>query len=171
MKKSLTIVLLFFALGSYSQKAIKLSNQQRQEFLEVHNQWRAEVGTNPLKWSDELTKYAEEWAMQLTKKCQMEHRPTDGKWKRIYGENIYWISTDSASPKHAVDSWGSEIQYYKKPVPIKSPNKYGHYTQMVWKNTTEVGCAFAICKSGGTIVVCNYDPPGNWLGETAYDKK
>lgn len=171
MRANLIIILICLVAESSAQELVKLSGEQRQEFIDVHNQWRANVGTKPLEWNNDLAKYAAEWAMQLTKKCQMEHRPTEGKWKRIYGENLYWISTSSASPKHAVDSWGSEIQYYKKPAPIKSPNKYGHYTQMVWKNTTEVGCAIAVCKEGGTLVVCNYDPPGNWLGETAYDKQ
>jgi pathogenesis-related protein 1 len=159
-----------FYFKSLAQELVKLSDLQKKEFVDVHNQWRADVGTNPLKWNDAIAEYAAEWALRLGRQCKMEHRPPDGKWKRIYGENIYWISTSEASPKHAVDSWGSEIQYYKKPVPIKANTAYGHYTQMVWKNTTEVGCAIAECGKGGTIVVCNYNPPGNWLGETAYDK-
>ena len=37
-------------------------------------------------------------------------------------------------------------------------------SQVVWKATTEVGCGFANC-AGGALVVCEYAPPGNVLGE------
>jgi len=171
--KNLLVVAIFVFCGfsSHGQELVKLTDAQRKEFIDVHNKWRSDVGTAPLKWNEDIAKYAGEWALRLGKDCKMEHRPSDGKWKRIYGENIYWISISTVSPKDVVDAWGSEIQYYKKPVPIKAGQAYGHYTQLVWKNTTEVGCAIATCKKEGAIVVCNYDPPGNWLGETAYDKK
>ncbi len=44
----------------------------------------------------------------------------------------------------------------------------GHYTQMIWKNTTEIGVGIATCPSGGVIVVANYNPPGNFSGEYPY---
>ena len=46
-------------------------------------------------------------------------------------------------------------------------NVTGHYTQMVWKGTTEVGCATA---SGTelTYLVCRYSPPGNIVGQKPY---
>jgi hypothetical protein len=36
----------------------------------------------------------------------------------------------------------------------------GHFTQVVWKQTKQIGCAKVTCK-GMDIYVCNYDPPGN----------
>ena len=39
---------------------------------------------------------------------------------------------------------------------------------MIWKNTTEVGMALAVSKSGATYVVARYSPPGNFVGETPY---
>jgi len=43
----------------------------------------------------------------------------------------------------------------------------GHYTQMIWRNTTEVGCAVAE-RDDRQILVCRYSPPGNVRGEMAY---
>ena len=46
----------------------------------------------------------------------------------------------------------------------------GHFTQVVWAGTENLGCAVSTCPEGGPdpgrkIYVCNYDPPGNWRGE------
>ncbi|MDH3976346.1 MAG: hypothetical protein OEV42_18935 [Deltaproteobacteria bacterium] len=43
----------------------------------------------------------------------------------------------------------------------------GNYTQVIWKKTRPAGCAKALC-SGSALVVCNYDPPGNVVGEKPY---
>jgi len=45
----------------------------------------------------------------------------------------------------------------------------GHYTQVVWKNSTKIGCAGVVCSNGGGIIYgCNYDPPGNYSGQKPY---
>ena len=41
------------------------------------------------------------------------------------------------------------------------------YTQMVWRDTTALGCGEAICDKT-LIVACNYDPPGNYIGRRPY---
>ena len=40
----------------------------------------------------------------------------------------------------------------------------GHYSQMIWRNTTRIGCAMA----GGGFLVCRYAPPGNFTGQKAF---
>jgi uncharacterized protein YkwD len=142
---------------------IKLSPAQKKEFIDAHNRWRADVGIPPLKWSDDLENYAGEWAVENGKKnCKMVHRT-----QNEYGENLYWSSGMAFSPKGAVDSWGSEIKDYKGEVVGKSNGVVGHYTQIVWRTTTEVGCAAFQCGSA-LLVVCNYNPPGNWVGQHPY---
>ena len=45
----------------------------------------------------------------------------------------------------------------------------GHYTQVVWRTTTTVGCAIAVCEDTSEQVwVCHYQPPGNWIGKKPY---
>jgi hypothetical protein len=39
----------------------------------------------------------------------------------------------------------------------------GHFTQVVWRQTTQLGCGVSTCR-GMDIWVCEYDPPGNVQG-------
>ena len=85
------------------------------------------------------------------------------------GENLAWASW-ALTPTQAVNMWGDEKSLYTSYVPIDSSNyqTFGHYTQMVWRDTTQIGCAVVTCASGGSVVVCRYSPPGNYLGEYPY---
>lgn len=80
-----------------------------------------------------------------------------------YGENIYWISGGSPSGESVTDSWYGEIKDYNFARPGFGM-KTGHFTQVVWKDSKEIGCGVAKSRRGGTYVVCNYNPPGNYQG-------
>ena len=139
-----------------------------QEILAAHNTYRAEVGVSPLTWSAELADYARAWANELVRRgCAFEHRPDSGHWARKYGENLAGGSGDGYNYLSAIKSWGDEKANYNH-----SNNSCsgicGHYTQIVWKKTTQVGCAVVKCKDGFVLVVCNYNPMGNWNGEPPY---
>lgn len=171
IKPILFIVLLFFFFSGF-----ELPNSEPKEMkgmVERHNYWRARVGVGPVSWSNDAAKYAQAWADELAKRnCNMEHRPKSGKWKQIYGENIYWSSGMQNEAGHVVDSWASELEYYdEKKLECKEEwYKCGHYTQLVWANSTEIGCGMALC-GNEEIWVCNYNPPGNWVGQKPYTKK
>lgn len=163
----LLLVLLFITIQSIAQKGlIKLTPDLKQEFITAHNKWRSDVGTPELKWSVELENFAANWAITNGKKgCKMVHRKNNE-----YGENLYWSKGTAFSPKDAVDSWGSEIEDFKKNKPFSMAQmKAGHYTQVVWRTTTEVGCAAFQCNSE-ILVVCNYNPAGNFIGVHPYKK-
>jgi len=64
----------------------------------------------------------------------------------------------------------AQLNILKKNKPFGNAQmKAGHYTQMVWFTTTEVGCAVYQCDSI-ILVVCNYNPTGNWVGKHPYKK-
>lgn len=128
----------------------------------AHNRARAELGVPALTWSSELAAVAEDWARRLAADgCGLQHR-SDGR----YGENLYAVYGTSASPQEVVDSWVSEAAdyNYKK---NRCKGVCGHYTQVVWRASQRLGCASARC-SEGEVWVCNYDPPGNFVGERPY---
>lgn len=137
--------------------------------LREHNRVRADVGLGKLTWSKELNRYAQAWANHLAATtCQMQHRPREGKWKQRYGENLFIGTAGYYSVREAVLAWESEKADYRYGVFTgKYRRPVGHYTQMIWKNSTKVGCGQALC-NGNLIVACNYDPPGNYIGEKPY---
>lgn len=148
----------------------KVSVKEAQEALDFHNIARQEVGVEPLQWSDELSKYAQEWADHLANlNCDFDHRPDSGKWAQLYGENIYWGKGGTYTAIDACKSWYKEKKSFKN-VKLSSSNwsKAGHYSQMIWRNTKKVGIGVAKCKDGSYIIVANYDPAGNFMGEKAY---
>lgn len=134
---------------------------------EAHNQVRKRVGVAPLQWSNELAAYATQWANHLKQRnCALDHRPLRGQFAQKYGENLFLISGAHASASEVVEAWASEAAdyNYKK---NSCKGMCGHYTQVVWRDTQEVGCALATC--GSTEVwVCNYNPPGNFMGKRPY---
>jgi len=146
-----------------------LTAREVEALLQAHNKARAEVGVGPLQWSKEIALYAQEWADHLAATtCRLKHRPRSGTWKQRYGENLFMGTAGYYNVADAVKAWEGEKAYYSgEELNYSNWKDSGHYTQVVWKGTTHVGCATAACK-GNMIVVCNYDPPGNVLGEKPY---
>jgi uncharacterized protein YkwD len=136
--------------------------------LQEHNTIRSERGLPPVNWSVDLAKDALGWARHLASIDQGEHDPSSrGK----EGENIWWGTTGAFSYGQMVGSWGSEKKDFRYGVfpdcRTRRSAVVGHYTQIVWKNTTSVGCALA--SNGKTdYFVCRYSPPGNVEGQKPY---
>jgi pathogenesis-related protein 1 len=129
--------------------------------LAAHNAVRARIKIPPLTWSDRLAEQAEDWANTLLARGQLSHRP-----KSAYGENLFDITGGRASPERVVDAWASESEDYDYAA-NKCRRACGHYTQIVWAETSKVGCGVAR-DSRREVWVCNYDPPGNYVGRRPY---
>ena len=87
------------------------------------------------------------------------------------GENL-WMGTSGAfTPEDMVGAWLAERQDYQDgafPAVSRTGNwrDVGHYTQIIWHNTKQIGCAIA-SNASDDVLVCRYDPPGNWMGQYA----
>lgn len=117
-----------------------------------------------LTWSDDLAAVAQAWAEE----CVFEHS------MGTYGENLYASTGGQATPEAVVQSWADEVAYYNYETNA-CVGVCGHYTQVVWAESLRIGCGKAECTTGSPFGsgawsnwVCNYDPPGNFVGEKPY---
>jgi len=131
----------------------------RQELLRLQNTKRSQHGVSDLVISENLNSVAQEWAEHLAKNNMMQHRP-----RSQYGENIFmgYNSSGTIPANQPIDSWYSEIKQYDYDRPSTS---CGHFTQMVWKDSKEVGFGCATSKNETVYVVANYFPAGNMVGK------
>lgn len=136
------------------------------EILDTHNKYRSAVGVPRLTWDDNLRRQAKDWANHLARIGKLEHSRSG------QGENLWRGTSRKFSYTQMVDAWGSEKRYFKNgifPDVSKTGNwkDVGHYSQMIWRNTTKAGCDGT--DSGGYYYfVCRYYPPGNVRGQSAY---
>ncbi|KAJ6583763.1 CAP domain-containing protein [Mycena sp. CBHHK59/15] len=129
-------------------------------YLSAHNTVRAQHGAQDLVWNSTLAANARTWANE----CQLKH--SDGTLLDTpYGENLV-AATGNFPISAAVAQFTADESEYDPSNPT-----YNHFTQVVWKATTQLGCALAHC--GGifdpslglaSYYVCLYDPPGNVVG-------
>ncbi|KAL9321319.1 hypothetical protein ACSQ67_013158 [Phaseolus vulgaris] len=132
-------------------------------YLYGHNDARSEVGVENIVWNNTVAAFAQDYANQR-KDCQLIHSGGGG----MYGENIA-MSTGEMSAAEAVKMWVDEKQYYDYDSnSCAAGQQCGHYTQVVWRKSVQLGCAKVRCNNGGTFITCNYSPPGNFLGERPY---
>jgi pathogenesis-related protein 1 len=132
-----------------------------QEMLAAHNALRERLKLPSLVWSNQLAKYAQDWANRLAGTGQLSHRSNP-----VYGENLFLAHGAQADPAAVVAAWASEAQSYNYRN-NSCQGRCGHYTQLIWRDTKRVGCGNA-SKDETQVWVCNYDPPGNIVGERPY---
>jgi uncharacterized protein YkwD len=121
------------------------------EVLAFHNQIRAAHCVPPLQWGPRLAEMAQAWA----NRCVFEHRVSD------FGENLAQGTSGAYSPTEHVLGWYEEIGSYDfNSGRSVDGSPVGHFTQLVWRGTTHVGCGLAQC-GGNDFLVCNYAPAGN----------
>lgn len=142
---------------------------KQQEFLTAHN-WVRTLYKLPLfTWDEKLEDAAKETVMKNSNECTMSHSDLP------YGENIFWGLQLHWTPSDAVFSWYNETAWYDlKTLQCLAPRgdvDCGHFTQIIWKDSVRLGCALEQCRdpTKGMLVVCEYDPPGNYDNENPLD--
>lgn len=138
----------------------------------LHNQVRAAVTTSTplpaLQWDPALAAYAATWAAMCVDTAAptglIDHDPnrTNVAGYAYIGENIYGSSA-TATPAATVNSWAAEQANFTYPNTCAGGQVCGHYTQIVWRDTTHLGCALHDCPGLAyhSSVVCDYGPGGN----------
>lgn len=135
----------------------------------AHNAARAAVmpapatAMPPLTWSSTVATTAQTWANG----CQFMH--SGG----AYGENLF-ASTGQSTPAAVVADWVGEDANYDY-ASNSCSGVCGHYTQVVWAKSLRLGCGVANCTQNSPfgsgswqLWVCNYNPPGNFVGQKPY---
>ena len=150
-----------------------------QDALDAHNSVREAVGvSSDLVWDETVAKDAQSYADELALSGAWEHDPKNstGYTNGPYGENLY-TSTEKITLKFATEAWADEKQYYTygkigDASSCVSGEMCGHYTQIIWKDTSKVGCAMSKYTTGDYenwyLVVCKYKTPGNYTGQKPY---
>jgi pathogenesis-related protein 1 len=127
-----------------------------QECLNAHNAAREQRGMPPLSWSNDLASYSQNYSGRIS------FDTTKHSGRQDVGENIYATTGGRSNGicAAAVGSWMNEEKDYGK----NNAAVVGHFTQVIWKTSKELGCGTA-----NGVVTCQYSPPGNWAGRSPYD--
>ncbi|MBU7581154.1 MAG: SCP-like extracellular [Porphyrobacter sp.] len=148
------------------------SNDQRplfpaeQEWLGEHNAERAELGLEPLRWSHALRRDAQSWADHLAARGAFHH--ASHEQRQGQGENLWMGVRDTYTPWQMIDGFLAEKRIFRPGVfpEVSTTGRWsdvGHYTQIIWPETREVGCATAVNRRN-EVLVCRYWPAGNVMG-------
>ena len=175
MMKRFLICLLgvsMFLTVSYAQAANIGANDQMfaDRMLAVHNRERAAVGAPPLNWDPTLAQSAASYGPALQQIGRLVHSPRETRPGQR--ENLAMASTGYFNDEQLAKMWVDEKHHFTPGLfPNVSRTGYwkdvAHYTQMVWKGTTHVGCA--LYRGGGNdFLICRYSPPGNADGKPVY---
>lgn len=173
MRRNYLLVILFFfgvRLVGHAQsgEALYKDSSFIRIVLEQHNTYRSSLQLPPLTWSSGLALDALAWAKNLARKDKGQH---DSDIRGKEGENIWWGTAGAFTCAEMINFWGNEKKgfVYGTFPDCKTDRSavVGHYTQIVWKNTQQVGCALV---SNGKMdyLVCRYSAPGNIVGEKPY---
>jgi len=133
-----------------------------QDFDVPHAHLRARNNVKPLKYTEEISARALQWALQFKGNCAVA-APADGINVFLGEAGATWLPSD------AVAAWAEEEEHYDYRSNSCSTGKAcGRYTQMVWRDSKEFGCAIVQCDSGDTLMACHYDPQGNVMGQKPF---
>ncbi|QCD84234.1 pathogenesis-related protein 1A-like [Vigna unguiculata] len=152
---------LVFILTIISMCSICLAQSSSKDFLDEHNKARKEVGVEPLVWNETLVTYGQNYVNSKKKTCEFEHSMGP------YGENLA-MGYGEFSGRDSVKMWVGEKPNYDEKSNKCVKDECLHYTQVVWKDTKSVGCARAKCDNNAIYIICNYYPPGNYIGSRPY---
>jgi hypothetical protein len=147
--------------------ATAMSLEGSSRILLLHNAERATLRLPPLMWDEALAQDARGWAQDLARSGRFEHSPPDTR--KGQGENLFMGTAGAYPLDEMIGDFLAERVDFK---PGRFPDvarrgtwhDIGHYTQIIWRKTTRLGCAIARAR-GQDVLVCRYSPAGNVMGQ------
>nr|XP_051212536.1 pathogenesis-related protein 1-like [Lolium perenne] len=137
------------------------------DILSAHNTARRAVGVAPLTWSTGIAELAKRYAGSRRGDCEPRRSSLFN-----FGENAVVGKGRRWNASALVAQWVDEGRlYHRATASCAAPaglSGCARYTQVVWRNTTQLGCGKIVCDSGDTLLVCDYFPPGNYGTGPAY---
>ncbi|KAL0796898.1 hypothetical protein Bca101_068275 [Brassica carinata] len=149
--------------GQEEKKEKMKAKKRRRRTTKTEHVSQKTVGVPNLVWDATVTSYALNYANARKSDCNLVHSTGP------YGENLAKGSSGTFSAISAVNLWVAEKPYYNYTTNSCTGGKQRlHYTQVVWSESVKLGCARVQCTNGWWFVTCNYDTPGNYIGEYPY---
>ena len=135
--------------------------------LAIHNRERVATGARPLVWDSALARAAAGYGPALERLGKLAHSPAASR--RGQGENLWMGTRDAYALEEMAEGWAAEKSLFRPgifPGVSRSGNwsDVAHYTQMIWKGTSRVGCAVRKTRKWDYLI-CRYAPHGNVVGQ------
>lgn len=164
LQATILAVVAPFALG-----ATGFDSNVDERLLAAHNRERAALDVPALAWSDDLARDAAIWGRHLARIGYLRHYEEMSYDNDAQGENLWAGTRGYFSPEDMVGLWVAEKRNYKPGIfPLVSRTgrleDVGHYTQVIWRNSSHVGCAI-IQGQADEFLVCRYSEGGNVIGQ------
>ncbi len=158
--------LLMGSLAQAPAAAQDRGAEREETWLRAHNIARAEFGVPALRWNARLAREARDWALRLASEGRLRHASIQERGGR--GENLWMGTAGFFTADQMIKAFTDEKRYFR---PGAFPNvsstgnwaDVGHYTQIVWAETRELGCSM-VRNAHFDVLVCRYWPGGNVMG-------
>ena len=139
------------------------------DLVSLHNTLRTKHRVGKLTKLQAIATMAQKTATNCAKIKTLQHSQ-DKYNNQPVGQNLY-VKTNAPSANDVMQGWyyKEEPNYNYSTGKSKNGGVIGHFTQVVWKSTTLIGCAVAtgtyLAYQNSYYVCCNYFPAGNYIGE------
>lgn len=169
LRRRMVSVLLVVAVVPLLLGSVGPRTQFDERLLAAHNRERVAMAVAPLQWDPKLATSAGIWAAHLSRTGRFEHSPDEPRGEPI-GENIWGGTPGAYLPENMIQLWIAEKAHFRSGT-FPHTSRTGrvedvsHYTQLVWRGTTHVGCAVTTSASE-EVLVCHYRTAGNIIGQS-----
>lgn len=155
------------AAPAYAQD--RPANDFEQALFDAHNAERRSAGVPAFSWSERLANDAYNWAQQLARQGSLTHASREQRGQA--GENLWMGPAERFSAQTIFGTFLAEKRHFTNGVfpNVSKTGRWrdvGHYTQVIWRGSREMGCA-AVRNERDEFLVCRYWPAGNWHGQSA----